>query len=146
METEDPVQKPKSKKRIAIILIVLVLGLVGLGVLFGPLSSDDLPAEKPEETAATTDVSKINLYQERVVIGARYIEPIAVNIKVGDSVAWVNKDRGTHIITSDTGPVSFKGQGALSFNDMYLVTFKTAGTYTYHNASNIGSKGTIIVK
>ncbi len=146
METEEPVQKPRSKKRIAIILTALILGSIGLGLVVGPLTPADSPVTQAEDAATTNDVIKVDLFQEQVTIGARYIEPMNVKIKVGDSIAWVNKDRGAHTIISDTGPISFKGQAPLSFNDMYLVTFKTAGTYTYHDASNAGSKGTIIVE
>lgn len=150
MEAEEPSQQPKRKKFMAAVIIIVILISIGLWLTLGRSAAKDKASSATPATTASTnpvdDTVKVDLYQEKITIGARYVTPVSLSVKVGDSVAWINKDRSEHSIVSDTGPGTFKGQGPLAYNDMYLVTFKTAGTYTYHDTSNAGSKGTITVE
>lgn len=55
--------------------------------------------------------------------------PATVNIKVGQSVMWTNKDSAPHTAT-ELG--NLFDSGSLATNQSFSFTFHTAGTYTYH--------------
>lgn len=148
MPTEEPTKRSKYQKLTPIVVVVLVVGLIGLGLLLRPTLSKTV-TKSPQADAATTTSNvpfKLNLYQAQIAINARGFTPSSVKIQKGDSVAWIRKDSSLHLIVSDSGPASFKGQGALQFNDIYLTTFNTTGTYTYHDQLNPSLRGTVIVE
>jgi len=55
--------------------------------------------------------------------------PATVNIKVGQSVMWTNKDSAPHTATDLN---SVFDSGTLATNQSFSFTFHTPGTYTYH--------------
>jgi len=119
-----------------------------VGLVLSPVFKDNSSGavEQAGATAANNVPPKLQLYQASITISSRGFSPASVTVKKGDSVAWLNKDRAMHLIVSDSSAFAFKGQGSLSFSDMYLVTFTTAGTYTYHDMLTPSLKGTIIVE
>jgi plastocyanin len=147
VHTEEPAKRSKYKKFTPIIWVILVVGLIGLGLLLKPMISKD-STNGPQANAATGGEVpiKLNLYQAQIAISSRGFTPISVKIQKGDSVAWIRKDGSMHLIVSDSGPVTFKGQGTLQLNDIYLTTFNTPGTYTYHDQFNPSLKGTVTVE
>jgi plastocyanin len=147
VQTEEPPKQSKYKKLTPVFLIILVVGLIGLGLFLKPVLSKTATKSPQANAATTADVPiKLNLYQAQIAISSRGFTPPSVKIKQGDSVAWIRKDGSMHLIVSDSGPATFKGQGALQFNDIYLTTFNTVGTYTYHDQLNPSLKGTVIVE
>ena len=55
--------------------------------------------------------------------------PATVNIKVGQSVTWTNKDTAPHTATDLAGAFD---SGSLATSQTFNFKFNTAGTYTYH--------------
>jgi plastocyanin len=146
VQTEESPKQSKYKKFTPVLLVILVVGFIGLGLLLKPVLSDDSTHSPQANAAVSAAPIKLNLYQAQIAISSRGFTPISVKVKKGDSVAWIRKDGSMHLIVSDSGPATFKGQGALQFNDMYLTTFNTVGTYTYHDQLNPSLKGTVIVE
>jgi plastocyanin len=68
--------------------------------------------------------------------------PATVEVKVGTTVKWGNKDGVRHTITADDGTW---GSGPLNKGDKFSFTFTQAGTYTYHCSPHPSMKGTIVV-
>jgi plastocyanin len=67
--------------------------------------------------------------------------PDTVTIAAGQSVAWVNRDSAPHTITApgfDTGRLSGDTPG--------IVTFDTAGEFSYNCGIHASMAGTIIVE
>lgn len=148
-ETSEEAPKPKKfKKRHLIFITVLLIVVVAAGFIFWPSKKVNSPGNGTTDTGTSVAETpfRIELFQEQVNINARAFNPATVKIKKGDAVAWVNKNNAGRTIQSDSGPVGFKGQGQLGLNDMYLVTFTTVGTYTYHDSANPSIKGTVIVE
>jgi plastocyanin len=70
----------------------------------------------------------------------------SVQVKVGDSVIFVNTEDDTtvnHQMVADDGSFT---TGVLRPNMMFTVTFQKVGTYTYHDQLHPDIKGTITVK
>jgi plastocyanin len=81
--------------------------------------------------------------------------PNPLNVNVGDTVTWTNKDTTTHTVTSGTGPndpnkgKEFDSSPNLNPiivpNAKFSHTFETAGEFPYFCALHTGMVGTIIV-
>ncbi len=77
------------------------------------------------------------------ILNFNYVESI-LNIKVGQTITWTNKDPILHTVTSDLGDTTMNS-GDLGFNQTYSVTFTKAGTYKYHDERLVFMKGTVNV-
>jgi len=69
--------------------------------------------------------------------------PSTLEINVGDTVVWTNKDSSPHTVTSNSG-IELDSP-SLSRNGIYSHTFAAAGTFDYHCGFHSGMAGTIIV-
>ncbi len=67
-----------------------------------------------------------------------------LNIKVGETIVWTNKDSAKHTVTSDTG--SELDSEVLSKGQSYSHTFNVAGEFDYHCNLHSYMKGKIIVE
>ncbi len=78
-----------------------------------------------------------------VKINATAFSPKTVTINFGDTVKWTNADTVNRQLVADSGafasPILKPGQS-------YSFTFKTPGTFNYHDALKPSVKGTITVK
>jgi plastocyanin len=83
--------------------------------------------------AATTDI-KIN---------ANAFSPKTATITFGDTVKWTNADTVNRQLVADSGAFA---SPILKPGASYSFTFKTPGTFNYHDALKPAVKGTITVK
>ena len=72
-----------------------------------------------------------------------FFSPANLTVKVGKTVAWVNKDTVTHTVTSDGS--SLFDSGFMPTGATFQFTFTTAGTYPYYCTVHPFMKGTIVV-
>ena len=68
--------------------------------------------------------------------------PDPLEIAVGETVTWTNRDAAPHTATADDG--SFDS-GTLAMGDSFSFTFETPGTYTYICTIHPQMAGTIVV-
>ncbi|VVB80033.1 Plastocyanin [uncultured archaeon] len=69
--------------------------------------------------------------------------PQTVNVHVGDTVSWLNKDSVMHSIIWDSqGPTN---SSTFSNGQIYSYTFNVAGTYSYHCGIHTSMKGVVVV-
>lgn len=78
-----------------------------------------------------------------VTIEGLKCNPASVEVEVGDTVVWVNKDDRQHSVTADDG--SFDS-GALRPGKSFSKTFDKPGTFTYGSDPSPRTKGTVVVK
>jgi plastocyanin len=79
----------------------------------------------------------------QVIMANRSYSPQQVNVRVGDTVTWVNQDSPQHDVVADNGEFKsnlFDKGGTFSF------TFTKAGTYPYHCSIHPGMVGTVVVQ
>ena len=85
------------------------------------------------------------------IIGAQF-QPASLEIHVGDTVTWVNKDKDMlHWPASDPHPThtalsGFDPLGDLGFEESFSYTFTAAGTLPYHDHSAAVIEGVATVK
>lgn len=68
--------------------------------------------------------------------------PSTLNVKVGTTVTWVNRDSTAHDVVSDTGLFN---SGNLNNGQSYSYTFNQAGSFPYHCGIHPSMTGTIVV-
>ena len=77
-----------------------------------------------------------------VTIQNMAFNPSTLNVKVGTTVTWINKDSVTHDVVSDTGLFT---SGNLTNGISYNYTFNQTGSFPYHCAIHPSMTGTIVV-
>jgi len=70
--------------------------------------------------------------------------PNALNVSVGTTVQWVNRDDIPHTVVSDD-KTTFKSK-ALDTDDNYSYTFTKAGTYNYFCSIHPKMTGKVVVQ
>ena len=78
----------------------------------------------------------------KVNLSGLAFSPATVNVPVGATVIWTNKDSVPHTVTSNTGAF---GSQTLSSGSTFSFTFTQAGTFQYHCNIHPSMTGKIIV-
>jgi len=100
------------------------------------------PAAKVEAVQETKTASPQTVNVD--IAGFKY-SPNTVNIKVGDTVTWTQKDKVPHTVTIVTGPESFDS-GLLTQGKTFSYTFTKPGTYSYKCTPHPNMRGEVIVE
>jgi plastocyanin len=113
--------------------ILIIIGIIAVLVIGGGIFLFMQSQPKGNESTIIPDIE----------IKSFAFSPSTLNINVGDTVVWENKDLMSHTITSDSG--SELASESLGNSKTYSHTFNTAGTYDYHCSIHSSMKGKIIV-
>jgi plastocyanin len=65
-----------------------------------------------------------------------------IQVSTGSTVMWTNDDNKVHTVTADNG--SFNS-GDIQPGSNYSFTFKSVGTFAYHDSHNSSMTGVIVV-
>jgi plastocyanin len=99
------------------------------------------PAPTAPSTGQTTTVS---IPVGAIGLTTTAYAPNPVNIKVGDSINWVNNDSIAHTSTANNGTTF--NSGTIAPGGSFKATFSTAGSFAYHCAFHPGMVGTVVVQ
>lgn len=69
-------------------------------------------------------------------------DPAVIDVKVGDTVTWTNKDSANHTVTSTDGSIQ---SGTMASGQSFSYTFETAGTFDYHCEFHANMSGKVVV-
>jgi predicted secreted protein with PEFG-CTERM motif len=75
-------------------------------------------------------------------------QPFQVNISVGDTITWVNRDNRTHTVTTGTtnyGPEGVFDSGIILPGHSFTQFFGDVGKYLYYDKTDMWSSGIILV-
>jgi plastocyanin len=111
-----------------------LFGIVLVAVLAFGLT---IPASAAGATRGTRPLD------QTVPIKGWRFHPKVLTITVGETVTWVNEQKGHHTSISDDG-VTWNS-GAIPSGGTFTFTFTQAGTYPYHCKYGHGIHGTIVV-
>jgi len=102
-----------------------------------PVPGEEIPAHEPkiEEIIPSIIEAKIVSYS---------YSPTTIEINVGDTVVWENRDSVGHTITSDVGEEL--NSRLLSYGQKYSHTFLTSGEYSYYCKPHPFMRGKVIVR
>lgn len=127
---------------------LLMLSLIGIVFLAGCASYTSQPS-----TSTETGVNPTGVKHEVEITSAGF-SPEQLNIGLGDTLVFVNKDAAQHWPASAVHPThcEYKGCGVfdakrgLSQGESYTVVFDLAGNWKYHDHLNPGTTGTVVVQ
>ncbi len=125
--------------------IIYVLGLISILLLV--VACGNVPANKSvvtEKTAAPIDnigATPAPAVTDLVIIENFKFMPADLEINVGDTVEWTNKDSAEHTVTFDNGEFD----GKLPQGGSATFTFEQKGEYKYYCAFHPGMQGKILV-
>ena len=77
-----------------------------------------------------------------VAIQNSAFSPVTLNVQVGTTVTWINKDPHPQDVVSDSGLFN---SGNLTNGQSYNYTFNQNGSYPYHSSIHPSMDGTIVV-
>jgi plastocyanin len=113
-----------SRSRLAVAALGLMLVSIGPGAA----------ASQKAQTKGTT---------HKVTIDGASFQPATIDVKVGDSIVWTNKDPYPHTVTSKEGGFDSK---ELAPDASWTYTAKKAGEFPYICTLHTTMKGTLRVK
>jgi len=121
---------------VATLTAVVVLVLAGCGG-GGDSASDTTTTSKPPSTTTTgpTSTSAPTTTEAKPVAGDAVtvkdfsFQPENLQVSVGTTVTWTNRDSATHTASADDGLFDTK---SMQPGTSHTFTFERAGTFTYH--------------
>ena len=108
------------------VVVALLLVLTACGSQ-QPASISPPAAPAPATTSGGSPVPGAG---SSVSIASFAYAPGTLNVKVGTTVVWTNKDTDPHTVTSKDGSGPLKSP-VMKAGDTYRYTFDTAGTFEY---------------
>jgi len=145
---KQKIMEESRLKKISLLVgvAILLVALPGVWFLKGKFIKDNITTTQQQETVTPEIPVNINLYQTSVQVFSWGFSNRKISVEQGGAVAWIVKDNSEHQIVIEGGEAPIRGQGALQRSDMFLVTFSSAGTYTFKDLNNPDFKGTLIVE
>ena len=131
--------KTRHWLRYSLPFILILVSLVSLSACDSGDSSTTASTFSTVITSTQTSAANVT-----VTLANFAFSPASLEIKVGDTVTWINKDEVTHTVTGDTAGIFDSGN--LATNATFSYTFTSAGTFKYHCLPHPYMTGTVIVK
>jgi plastocyanin len=136
---------------IAIVIASFVIGgaIMATQVLSGNLNVNDMAGDGFENsiqqpTTATSSVPSNSTVVKIVAnAGSNSYNPNPVEVKVGETVTWINDDSGRHTVTSKDDGVF--DSGIMGKGQSFSYTFDKAGEYPYYCTLHPNMVGTVVV-
>jgi len=124
-------------KRILTILLLLSLALLVVSCATETVEETATETQEVEESDAAVVVAG----STQVVIENSQFMPTDLEVKVGTTVEWVNKDSVDHTVTLENGDFDTE----LIVGATTTVTFNEVGEYRYFCQYHPGMQGSVIV-
>lgn len=130
---------------VAVVLIVAIGAVIASGGKKSPSTGTTPTSNSPAATNNTKD-SGTAVAATAVTIQNYMFGPMAIKVKVGDTVTWTNQDGVRHSVVADNTSADAPNGPLIAKGETYSFTFKKAGTFTYHCMPHPYMHGTVIVE
>lgn len=117
-------------------------GLMLMGTLSGCSLLEGLYGKKPPDDGGMEEPP---VATETVEIVDFKFSPATIQVDVGTTVTWGNRDQAAHTVTS-TNPGGLFDSGSLAKGEQFEFTFAEAGVYEYFCSIHSWMTGTVIVE
>jgi plastocyanin len=103
-----------------------------------------------QERASPSSSSSLTIIEEGRLVsivgnsGSNSYNPNPIEIKVGDTVTWINNDSSPHTVTSSSKDINFDSD-VLRREETFSFTFDREGEYPYFCTLHPSMVGTIVV-
>lgn len=133
----------KQQRTIIITGIIVLLG-IGLLVAMAGGHKDSAKTSVTSTSSSKSDTANA-VASTKVDIKDYMFTPMAIKVKVGDTVTWTNQDGVRHNVVADKPSADAPNGPLIAKGETYSFTFKKAGTYTIHCMPHPYMHGTVIV-
>ena len=135
------------KKNAVVIASVVIIAsaIVATYVLSGSMNMgvEGSGNSVQQPTTATSSIpSNSTLVKIVANAGSNSFSPNPVEVKVGETVTWINDDSGRHTVTSKDGVFNSELMGR---GQSFSYTFDKAGEYPYSCSPHPNMVGTVVV-
>jgi plastocyanin len=135
-----------KKNAVVIASVVIIAGaIVATYVLSGNMNmgvgGSGNSIQQP--TTATSIPSNSTVVRIVANAGSNSFSPNPVEVKVGETVTWINDDSGRHTVTSKDDGVF--DSGMMGKGQSFIFTFDKAGEYPYFCEPHPNMVGTVVV-
>ena len=133
---------------IVIASFIIAGAIVATQVLSGNLNVNDMAGEGFENSIQQPATATSSIPSNSTVVkivanaGSNSYNPIPVEVKVGETVTWINDDSVIHTATSTDGTFD---SGIMRKGQSFSYTFDTAGEYPYYCTLHPNMVGTVVV-
>jgi plastocyanin len=152
---------------VAIVTIVLASVIVGGAIIVGQVLENDPnirneirqwlegrgeSEDDSQERPSSSSASSVPITEEGNVVsivgnsGSNSYNPNPIEIKLGDTVTWINNDSSPHTVTSSSSSNdSSFDSGVLRRGEAFSFTFDKEGEYPYFCTLHPNMVGTVVV-
>ena len=132
------------KKNAVVIASVVIAGaIVATYVLSGNMNMGiEGSGNSVQQTTATSIADNSTVVKIVANSGSNSFNPNPVEVKVGETVTWINDDSGRHTVTSKDGVFNSELMGR---GQSFSYTFDKAGEYPYSCSPHPNMVGTVVV-
>ena len=132
------------KKNAVVIASVVIAGaIVATYVLSGNMNMGIEGSGNSVQQTTTTSIADNSTVVKIVAnSGSNSFNPNPVEVKVGETVTWINDDSGRHTVTSKDGVFNSELMGR---GQSFSYTFDKAGEYPYSCSPHPNMVGTVVV-
>ena len=133
---------------IVIASFIIAGAIVATQVLSGNFNVNDMAGEGFENSIQQPATATSSIPSNSTVVkivanaGSNSYNPIPVEVKVGETVTWINDDSVIHTATSTDGTFD---SGIMRKGESFSYTFDTAGEYPYYCTLHPNMVGTVVV-
>jgi plastocyanin len=134
-----------KKNAVVIASVVIIAGaIVATYVLSGNTNMGVQGSGNSIQQPATATSIPSNSTVVKIVAnaGSNSFSPNPVEVKVGETVTWINDDSGRHTLTSKDGIFN---SGIMGKGQSFSFTFNKAGEYPYFCSPHPNMVGTVVV-
>jgi plastocyanin len=132
-----------KKNAIVIASVVIAGAIVATYVLSGNMNMGVAGSGNiVQQTTATSIPDNSTVLRIVANAGSNSFSPNPVEVKVGETVTWINDDSGGHTVTSKDGVFD---SGMMGKGQSFSFTFDKAGEYPYICEPHPNMVGTVVV-
>ena len=131
-----------KKNAVVIASVVIASAIVATYVLSGNMNMGVEGSGNGQEPTATPIPENSTVVRIVANAGSNSFSPNPVEVKVGETVTWINDDSGRHTVTSKDGVFD---SGMMGKGQSFSFTFDKAGEYPYFCSPHPGMVGTVVV-
>lgn len=137
-------RKTAPDLRVRIIPRSSIIGLLAFGFILGGLVVGFMAGPTQVRLLASAGTSgDITMVQGAgSPSNPEFFRPASFQVRVGQTVTWVNRDANSHTVTSNSGAFD---SGDVPSGGSWTHTFTQAGAYDYHCSPHPWMRGTVVV-
>jgi plastocyanin len=136
-EQQTATRRPSHRRRIILIAVAIVV-LLAAGFYISSAVSQAMRDQQTQAALHGTPVTQVTIVN---IVGYEF-QPANLQVAVGTTITWINKDNVAHTVTFKNG---MQDSGMIQPGASYRYTFTKPGTFAYDCAVHPNMVAQVIV-